>query len=51
MAEKMHNIISQIFEDWFVIKSNVQEQKYDIPRENLISALTTKVVSFVARKQ
>lgn len=50
-TEELQATLNQIFGDWSIIKSNVQEQQYDIPRENLISDLKTKVVTFVARKQ
>ncbi len=41
---------NSIFEGWTVLKTTVQEQQYDIPRENGMCDLQTKVVSFVARK-
>lgn len=49
-TEELQNCLKQIFWDWTVIKSTVQEQQYDIPREWGISDLKTRVVSFVARK-
>jgi len=50
-TEDMQNLLQGIFADWAVIKSTVQEQQYDIPRDWGISDLKTKVVSFVARKE
>ncbi len=49
-TEEMQNILSQIFVGWNVLKSTVQTQQYDIPRENIISDLRTNVVTFVAKK-
>lgn len=50
-TEELQRILNQIFEDWVVIKSTVQEQQYDIPRASGISELKSSVVSFVARKR
>lgn len=50
MTEELQGILTQIFEGWTVLKTTVQEQQYDIPRENGMCDLQTKVVSFVARK-
>lgn len=49
-TEELQNLLQGIFADWAVIKSTVQEQQYDIPRDWGISDLKTRVVSFVARK-
>lgn len=49
-TEELQEILNRTFEGWTVLKSSVQEQQYDIPRENGIIDLQTKVVSFVARK-
>lgn len=49
-TEELQEILQRNFADWEVLKSTVREQKYDIPRENIVSALETKVVTFVARK-
>lgn len=49
-TEELQEILNRTFEGWTVLKTTVQEQQYDIPRENGICDLQTKVVSFVARK-
>ena len=50
-TEELQEILKRTFEGWKILKSSVQEQQYDIPRERGIADLQTKVVSFVARKQ
>lgn len=47
---KLQAILSETFDGWTVLKSTVQEQQYDIPRESIISDLRTSVVTYVARK-
>lgn len=49
-TEELQKILTTTFEGWTVLKSTVQEQRYDIPREWGISALTSNVVTFVARR-
>lgn len=49
-TEEMQKILKQVFSGWEVIKSTVQNQRYDIPREGRISDLKTSVVTLVARK-
>ena len=49
-TNKLQEMLKSIFAGWTVLKSTVQEQQYDIPREWGISALTSNVVTFVARK-
>lgn len=49
-TEELQMILNAGFADWTVLKSTVQEQQYDIPRESGISELRTSVVTFVARK-
>lgn len=49
-TDEIQNTLSQIFNGWNVLKSTVQSQQYDIPRENIISDLRTNVVTFVAQK-
>lgn len=39
-----------IFKNWEILKKNVVQQNYEIPRENIRSSLSTNVVTFVARK-
>ncbi len=50
-TEKLQSVLSETFEGWKELKSTVQEQQYDVPRENIISELYTNVVTFVARKE
>lgn len=49
-TEEMQEILKQVFSGWEVLKSTVQNQRYDIPREGRISDLRTSVVTLVARK-
>lgn len=49
-AEEMISLLNGAFENAELLKVSVSEQNYDIPRENFISALSTKVVTFVAQK-
>lgn len=48
---ELQMILNEIFAGWAVRKDAVSEQQYDIPRENGISHLQTRVVAFVARKE
>lgn len=48
---ELQELLRQSFAGWRVIKSTVNEQQYDIPREDKISELKTRVVTYVARKQ
>lgn len=48
---ELQELLRQAFAGWRVIKSIVNEQQYDIPREDKISELKTRVVTYVARKQ
>lgn len=50
-AFEVQELLRQSFAGWKVIKSTVREQQYDIPREERISELKTRVVTYVARKQ
>ena len=47
---ELQGILSSVFAGWSILKSSVREQRYDIPRENGISDLTTSVVTYVVRK-
>jgi len=49
-TQELQDILQRIFAGWEVLKSTVREQKYDIPREGCVSALETKVVTYVARR-
>lgn len=48
---KMQEYLGRLFEGWNVLKTTMNTQEYDIPREGFVSRLSTKVVTFVARKQ
>lgn len=49
-TEELQLLLARIFDGWAVLKSSVQIQQYDIPREQGICVLSTNVVTFVARK-
>lgn len=49
-TDELQKLLKEIFVNWQIIKSNVQEQQYDVPRENRMSDLKTNVVTLVARK-
>lgn len=44
------DLLKNTFEDWEILKETVRNQRYDIPRQNCTSDLSTDVVTFVARK-
>lgn len=50
-THRLQTALNEAFTDFKVIKTAVSEQQYDIPRENVISELNTKVVTFVGQKQ
>lgn len=47
---KMQEIIAEVFWDWTAIKETVVPQEYDIPRDDMISHLTTNVITYVGQK-
>ena len=49
-SEQILKYLDEIFGGWTIIKKNTTDQKYDIPRDGKTSCLSTKVISFVARK-
>lgn len=49
-TEELQTILNQVFSNWTKMKSTVEKQQYDIPRENVVSELNTSVVTFVAMK-
>lgn len=49
-TEDVQSVLNKTFAGWTVIKSAVQEQQYDIPRELRLCSIKTNVVSFVAQK-
>ena len=50
-SEKLQSYINGIFSDFETIKSTLSLQEYDIPRDEFISHLTTKVITYVGRWQ
>lgn len=49
-TDDLQSMLNKTFAGWTVIKSTVQEQQYDIPRELGLSHLNTSVISFVAQR-
>ena len=49
-SDQLTTYLDGIFEGWSVIKETVVAQKYEIPRDNRTSQLSSKVISFVAQK-
>ncbi|MBQ8574771.1 MAG: class I SAM-dependent methyltransferase [Clostridia bacterium] len=49
-TEELLTVLRCIFKDYQIIKETTVKQQYDIPRGNIISALSTDVVTFVAKK-
>ena len=47
---KMQEIIADIFREWTALKETVVPQEYDIPRDDIVSHLTTNVVTYVGQK-
>lgn len=50
-TEELIELLNKSFCGWEVLKSTVRSQRYDIPRGNIISDLTTDVLTFVAKKK
>jgi len=50
-ADKVLAYVDEVFRGWKVIKRTVSRQEYDIPRETAVSRLSTKVVTFVAKRE
>lgn len=49
-TQELLEILNKAFNGWETIKNTIRSQRYDIPRENCVSDLTTDVVTLVARK-
>lgn len=49
-TQELMNLLNDTFHGWETLKNAVRSQRYDIPRENCISDLTTDVVTYVAKK-
>jgi len=50
-TEELQKVLQGTFVGWEVLKSTIRAQQYDIPREECISELNTKVVTYVGRKR
>ncbi len=50
-TEKMQAVLKEKFSGFDVIKETVSAQRYDIPRDGIISNLDTNVVTFVSQKK
>ena len=49
-SKTVQSYIDEVFSGWKVLKSTVSSQEYDIPRESVISHLTTNVITFVGQR-
>lgn len=50
-TNELKDLLYETFNEFETLKFTVREQRYEIPRENCISDLSTDVVTFVARKR
>lgn len=50
-TDELNCLLNNIFSEWNIIKNGVSNQRYDIPRNDCIADLTTRVVTFVAKKK
>lgn len=49
-TEELLQLLRCIFKDYQIIKETTVKQQYDIPRGNIVSSLSTDVVTFTAKK-
>lgn len=49
-TSKMRGYISDAFRGWTALKETVVPQEYDIPRDDIVSHLTTNVITYVGQK-
>ena len=49
-TETIQTYINDIFVGWDILKNTVSFQEYDIPRDSLISHLSTNVITYVGQK-
>lgn len=47
---KLRCLLQDIFSGWSVLKYTVQQQNYDIPRDDIVACLYSYVVTFVVKK-
>lgn len=50
-TSELQELLRQSFKGWKTIKFTVREQQYDIPREEKVSELKTRVVTYVVKKE
>lgn len=50
-TEKLQSLLSYIFSGWYILKTGVTAQEYDIPRDEITSHLDTHVVTYVAQRR
>lgn len=50
-TQELLNLLNEAFDGWKLIKNTLRSQRYDIPRENCVSDLTTDVVTYVAKNK
>lgn len=49
-SDKIQSYIDEVFSGWKVLKNTRSHQEYDIPREQVISHLSTNVITFVGQR-
>ncbi len=50
-SQQIMDYLYKVFSGWRIIKQNLTDQRYEIPREGRTSRLSTKVLSFVVQKE
>ena len=50
-SEELQSYLDDIFSEFVTIKNTLSFQEYDIPRDEITSHLTTKVITYVGRRQ
>ncbi len=48
-TEKLLDLLNENFNGWEIVKKTIRSQRYDIPRGNFVSDLTSDVVTYVAK--
>ena len=49
-SDKVQSYIDEVFSGWKVLKNTRSHQEYDIPRDNVVSHLSTNVITFVGQR-